>query len=248
MHEENQIKELITQALTLRNKINQYGGAEENPVLWLRYQSLKSDILFAFKLPPLSVFQNIIDNPSVLDFPLLKLTVARFQRAGYVRKLNEVLADIGIPALSSPDYSEICQYEKEATTVYNELRIKSKEFADSKNLTYKQIFEGNMDGDLTIEDALWLSGYQDNAYSRFLIQVLYAGGYINRKQLERELFHCHRNGGNRRRFFHLLLSSKFVIQRQEAAFVLEELFEFRFANEFLRWQQCGFDLWFKKEN
>ena len=247
MHEA-EVKALITETLTLRNKINQYRGADENPVLWLKYQSLKSDILFAFKLPNLSVFQKIIDSPPVLDFPLLKLTVARFQRAGYVKRLNEVLADIGIPAISSPDYSEICQFEKEATTVYNELKIKSKEFADSKNLTYQQIFEGTKEGYLTIEDALWLAGYQDNPYSRFLIQVLFAQGYINRKELERELFHSNRNGGNRRRFFHSLLNSRFVIQRQEAAFVLEELFEFRYANEFLRWQQGEFDLWSKKEN
>jgi len=181
-------KNLIRVLLDIRTELIHYGGAEEAPAIWERYFEHRTSLFKYFALPETAENYKLLDVPQVNDEVIGENlpSLDNDERFGDFRQLKDILRETGI--INTVDelvFDE--RKERIINRISRNLYNATKALHFSQPMSLLELLDYGKEHKLHANDLLLLLGFFNEPYQRFLINVIWYGGYGTAGQVLKEL-------------------------------------------------------------
>ena len=179
---------IVKTMLTVQSDITYFGGAEQVPVLWAQYRELRTQLLKMYELPEITENISLLVPPTIPATEERRLLLIRDDRLGAVRQLKEILREVGINGCSdeiSPAEGIEWMARRICYKLWDKVRLDDTSSPESRKATVKH---GKQSG-IKAADTLRMLNARNDAYNRFLLNVLLDGGYASMIDIVDEINH-----------------------------------------------------------
>ncbi len=178
--------DLAKSVIALHNEIQRLGGAERVPDLWAKYSRFRALLLKSFGLLDITENHKLVIPPTVPKTEERRMQFLRQECRYYIRGLKKLLEQIGI----NQNFDQITSDEAlvwQASYVCMRLYEKEMSADISPVRSRKTVLESSKRDKIPVNDILVTLHIEDAPYPKFLIEIVFYGGYADAEDVLADL-------------------------------------------------------------